>query len=53
MQGTAWITLPDSLRALVSQSLVRDKLECPPWHFSVAKFGGKNNCLEFQLDEDT
>lgn len=41
VQGTAWITLPDSLRALVSQSLVKDKLECPPWHFSAAKFGGE------------
>lgn len=54
VQGTSCITLLDTLRAWASQSLVRDKFECPLWHVSVAEFGEKNNHHpEFQLGDET
>lgn len=55
VQDTSWISLPDSLRASISQGLVREKFEDPPWHFSVSNCvcGENNHHPEFQFGEET
>lgn len=54
VQVTSWVSLPDGLRASISQDFVKDKFEGPLWHFSVSNCVGKNNHHpEFQFGEET